>query len=57
MPKRIWQLGPLHYTLDLLRTSGLPMPLFNTTVFAGDAFVARPDAWWPEFGVVVEGAQ
>jgi hypothetical protein len=39
---------------DLLAGSGLPMPLFNATVFAGDAFVAMPDAWWPEFGVAVE---
>jgi hypothetical protein len=39
---------------DLLARSGLPMPLFNATVLAGDTFVARPDAWWPEFGVAVE---
>jgi hypothetical protein len=39
---------------DLLAQSGLPMPLFNATVLAGDTFVARPDAWWPEFGVAVE---
>ena len=39
---------------DLLATSGLSMPLFNAMVFAGDAFVAKPDAWWPEFGVAVE---
>jgi hypothetical protein len=39
---------------DLLAASGLPMPLFNATVFAGDTFVAMPDAWWPEFGVAVE---
>jgi hypothetical protein len=39
---------------DLLATSGLPMPLFNATVFAGETFLARPDAWWPEFGIAVE---
>jgi len=39
---------------DLLGKSGLPMPLFNPKVFAGDRFVAQPDAWWPEFGVAVE---
>jgi len=39
---------------DLLAKSGLPMPLFNPTLFAGDQFVAKPDAWWPEFGVAVE---
>jgi hypothetical protein len=39
---------------DLLASSGLPMPLFNAAVFAGDDFIARPDAWWPELGVAVE---
>jgi len=39
---------------DLLVKSRLPMPLFNATVFAGDRFVAKPDAWWPELGVAVE---
>ncbi len=39
---------------DLLKSSGLPMPLFNASLFAGDTFVARPDAYWPEFGVAVE---
>ena len=39
---------------DLLARSGLPMPLFNPLVFAGDTFVAKPDAWWPEFGIAVE---
>jgi hypothetical protein len=39
---------------DLLRKSGLPMPLFNASLYAGDTFVAKPDAYWPEFGVAVE---
>jgi hypothetical protein len=39
---------------DLLVKSRLPMPLFNAIVFAGDQFVAKPDAWWPELGVAVE---
>ena len=39
---------------DLLARSGLPMPLFNPSVYDGDAFVAKPDAWWPELGVGVE---
>lgn len=39
---------------DLLKSSALPMPLFNATLFAGDTFVAKPDAWWPEFGIAVE---
>ncbi len=39
---------------DLLAKSGLPMPLFNPSVFDGGIFIARPDAWWSEFGVAVE---
>jgi hypothetical protein len=39
---------------DLLAKSGLPTPLFNASVYDGTAFVARPDAWWPEKGVAVE---
>jgi len=39
---------------DLLRRSGLPMPLFNASVYDGSTFVVRPDAWWPDFGVAVE---
>ncbi len=39
---------------DLLIKSGLPMPLFNASVFDGGIFIARPDAWWPELGVAVE---
>ncbi len=39
---------------DLLVRSGLPMPLFNPMVYAGDSFIAKPDAWWPELGLAVE---
>ncbi len=39
---------------DLLARSGLPMPLFNPSVYDGDTFLAKPDTWWPELGVVVE---
>ena len=41
---------------DLLRKSGLPMPLFNASLYEGDSktFIARPDAWWPEKGLAVE---
>ncbi len=38
----------------LIRASRLPQPLFNPTLLVGSDFLARPDAWWPEFGVVVE---
>jgi hypothetical protein len=39
---------------DLLVKSGLPMPLFNPSLYDGDMFVAKPDAYWPELGVAVE---
>ncbi len=39
---------------DLIRVARLPTPLFNAELYAGDAFIARPDAWWPEAGVAVE---
>ena len=40
---------------DLLTTSGLPMPLFNPSLYDDTgAFIARPDAWWPELGIAVE---
>ncbi|HEX6522056.1 MAG TPA: hypothetical protein VF070_18920 [Streptosporangiaceae bacterium] len=40
--------------LDLLKESGLPMPLLNPDLYMGDEFIARPDAWWPDAGVAVE---
>jgi hypothetical protein len=38
----------------LITRSGLPKPLYNPRLFVGEAFLAQPDAWWPEYGVVVE---
>jgi hypothetical protein len=28
--------------------------MYNPSLFAGDTFIAVPDAWWPEAGVAVE---
>jgi hypothetical protein len=39
---------------DLIRAALLPMPLFNASLYVGDTFLARPDAWWPEAGIAVE---
>jgi hypothetical protein len=39
---------------DLIKRSGLPMPMFNARLYAGDEFVAIPDAWWPDYGVAAE---
>ncbi len=39
---------------DLIGRSRLPMPLFNPSLYDGDTFIAKPDAWWPALGVAVE---
>jgi hypothetical protein len=39
---------------DLIRRARLPMPLFNASLYVGDTFLARPDAWWPQAGAAVE---
>jgi hypothetical protein len=40
--------------LDLLKVSGLPLPLLNADLYLGEKFIARPGAWWPDAGVAVE---
>jgi len=39
---------------DLIRAARLPTPLYNASLYVGDTFLARPDAWWPRAGVVAE---
>jgi hypothetical protein len=39
---------------DLVRRSDLPAPLFNPDLYLNGAFLARPDAWWPQAAVAVE---
>ncbi len=39
---------------DLIKAARLPMPLFNPSLYSGETFIARPDAWWPEEGVAAE---
>ena len=38
----------------LIKKNGLPEPMFNADLFVGSAFLARPDAWWPDSGVAGE---
>lgn len=38
----------------LIIQARLPAPLYNPDLYVGGQFLARPDAWWPDFGVVVE---
>jgi hypothetical protein len=39
---------------DVIRAARLPSPLYNASLYAGDVFIARPDAWWQEAGVAAE---
>lgn len=39
---------------DLIVAARLPTPLFNASLYDGDVFIARPDAWWPDAGVAAE---
>jgi hypothetical protein len=38
----------------LVKQFRLPDPLYNPKLFVAGEFLAMPDAWWPEFGVVAE---
>jgi hypothetical protein len=38
----------------LIRSARLPTPLYNASLYVGDDFLAKPDAWWPDAGVAVE---
>jgi hypothetical protein len=39
---------------DLVRRGKIPEPLFNPSLYAGDEFIGRPDAWWKKGGVAAE---
>jgi hypothetical protein len=38
----------------LIKRSGLSDPLYNPRLYAGEEFIAIPDAWWPEASLAVE---
>ena len=38
----------------LIKRARLPEPIFNPCLFAGNAFLGSPDAWWPDAGVAGE---
>jgi hypothetical protein len=38
----------------LITAARLPAPLFNPSLYDGDVFLGKPDAWWPRAGVAVE---
>jgi very-short-patch-repair endonuclease len=39
---------------ELIIKARLDMPLFNARLYAGDEFIAMPDAWYPELGIAIE---
>jgi hypothetical protein len=39
---------------DLMVAARLPMPLFNHSLYQSKKFLAMPDAYWPDHGVIVE---
>jgi hypothetical protein len=47
--------GPEGDFRRLIRRFGLPTPMFNARLYAGDgSFIACPDAWWQDAGVAGE---
>jgi hypothetical protein len=38
----------------LIKASGLPEPMYNASLYVGQEFLARPDAWWERAGVAAE---
>jgi hypothetical protein len=38
----------------LLRRAKIAAPVFNPRLYAGDEFIASPDAWWPDAGIAGE---
>jgi hypothetical protein len=38
----------------LIKRKRLPDPMYNPRLYAGDSFVAEPDAWWADAGVAGE---
>jgi hypothetical protein len=39
---------------DVITSARLPIPLFNPSLYDGEVFLGRPDAWWPDAGVAGE---
>jgi hypothetical protein len=39
---------------DVIGSARLPLPLFNPSLFDGDLFLGKPDAWWQDAGVAGE---
>jgi very-short-patch-repair endonuclease len=40
--------------LRLITRGQLPVPMFNPSLYIGEEFLAKPDAWWPALAVAIE---
>lgn len=40
--------------LALVKSEGLPEPMYNARLYAGNTFIGSPDVWWAEAGVAGE---
>jgi len=40
--------------LDLIKRGRLPLPLLNPSLYFGEEFLAKPDAWWPAQALAAE---
>lgn len=40
--------------LLLIKRARLPEPMLNPWLYAGETFIAKPDCWWPQFGLAAE---
>jgi len=39
---------------SLIKRAGLPVPMFNPRLSAGETFIAIPDCWWPHAALAAE---
>ena len=46
--------GPEAELLTLIKRGRLPAPMLNARLYIGSELIARPDAWWPDHGLIVE---
>jgi hypothetical protein len=40
--------------LLLIKRARLPEPMLNPRLYAGKTYIAKPDCWWPQYGLAAE---
>ena len=40
--------------LLLIKRARLPEPMLNPSLYVGETFIAKPDCWWPQYGLAAE---